>query len=165
MKKLILIIMLCGLIFGQNQNSSKKDIQDKKGVWLVGMQTKYLDLSTEQAEKFFPLQREFHGKIEEIKKKQRDAIKQLDNDTENPSKADFNKVIEMEKKLKIEAATMHANFLTAAQNILNDNQMVKLLLMEEQIKDKLSSELNERKNNPRDMKRRLDRYRKNNRNN
>jgi len=30
MKKLILIIMLCGLIFGQNQNSSKKDIQDKK---------------------------------------------------------------------------------------------------------------------------------------
>jgi len=129
------------------------------------MQTKYLELSTDQAEKFFPLQREFHGKIEEIKKKQRDAIKQLDNDTEKPSKADFNKVIEMEKKLKIEAATMHANFLTAAQNILNDNQMVKLLLMEEQIKDKLSSELNERKNNPRDMKRRLDRYRKNNRNN
>ncbi|MFL2500477.1 MAG: hypothetical protein ACJ0RO_01355 [Candidatus Neomarinimicrobiota bacterium] len=67
MKNLLLVMLLFTALFAQDRDKraemSKKEWQqnkDRKEVMLVAKQTQDLDLKPQQAEKFFPLQNEFH---------------------------------------------------------------------------------------------------------
>ena len=74
MKQLLILSIFLTSIFAQSQMQRKnaddmkkmemrkkrmEQLQDQKESTMIGIQTNYLDLSPEQAQKFFPMQKEY----------------------------------------------------------------------------------------------------------
>ena len=87
MKYILLTTILFASIFAQGQidqrNMSEADkmelrkkrmeqLKSQKESTMIGVQTSYLDLSPDQAQKFFPMQNEYKDQVREVQKKYRE---------------------------------------------------------------------------------------------
>ena len=84
MKKILILLALTAGLYAQDRGDReammKKKMEagkEQREVWLIATQTTYLDLTSEQAEKFFPLQNEFHKRSEEAKKANSEKLRTL----------------------------------------------------------------------------------------
>jgi hypothetical protein len=74
MKNILILLALTGGLYAQDgavrEAMTKKMEQGKeqREAWVIGALTEHLDLNTDQAQKFFPLQNEFHNKADGAKK-------------------------------------------------------------------------------------------------
>ena len=78
---LTLILLFSATTFGQEEKS-KRPSRERIKAMKIGYITDKLDLTTEEAQKFWPVYNEFESKMEQMRKKRKEAHKGMDKDTE-----------------------------------------------------------------------------------
>ena len=98
MRIAILTIIFLTSIFAQEQmdkvdrdkmeirKERMEQLNNQRQSTMIGVQTTYLNLSTEQAEQFFPMQNEYKNKVNEVQKKYRKKVADLRMKTKDACK-------------------------------------------------------------------------------
>lgn len=149
MKQLLILSIFLTSIFAQGQMQRKnaedmekmemrkkrmEQLQDKKESTMIGLQTNYLDLSPEQAQQFFPLQKEYKDMVREAQKQYREKVGKLRSKTKDISKFDVDTAIKYQLEMKEELAKLESEFLKNTTSILSNEQRTKLVFQEERMK-------------------------------
>ena len=175
MKYILLTTILFTSIFAQGQidqrNMSESDkmelrkkrmeqLKSQKESTMIGVQTTYLDLSPDQAQKFFPMQNEYKDQVREVQKKYREKISELRSKTKDASKFDVDIAIKHQLQMKEELAKLESEFLKNTTSILSNEQRTKLVFQEERMKANAQKRRSQERA-PEMSKRNFDRLRKN----
>ena len=109
MKKLLITLLVFATALSAQDANKKREMQQKKmeqgkqqrEVMKTAALTKHLNLTSEQAEKFFPLQNEFHQEAEKVKITHRETVRKLRTAAKDDrSKYDVDAAIESETGMK-----------------------------------------------------------------
>ena len=153
MKISLALLVLISSLFAQSMDREKMSdkraemLQDKK-VFMIGAMTKDLDLSSEQAEKFFPLHNAFQKKSQDVKELHSKNLRKLREAARNDrSKFDVDAAINSKLKMQGALARLESKFLKDTKGILSENQRIKLLFFEERMKSKMMDDRNSNKRN------------------
>ena len=143
MKKNILICILC-ISFVMMQD--KKPIKNMK-IMMKWKLTEYLDLSEEQAEKFFPKMNSHEKKMKDINLK----INSLKDDLEeyislgSVTKRENQKIINEIQELEKDRIDLRFNYFKSLDKVLESIQLSKLIIFDKKFKKTLKDQL---KKNP-----------------
>jgi len=153
MKISLALLVLTSSLFAQSMDREKMSdkraemLQDKK-VFMIGAMTKDLDLSSEQAEKFFPLHNAFQKKSQDVKELHSKNLRKLREAARNDrSKFDVDAAINSKLKMQGALARLESKFLKDTKGILSEDQRIKLLFFEERMKSKMMDDRNSNKRN------------------
>ena len=153
MKISLALLVLISSLFAQSIDREKMSdkraemLQDKK-VFMIGAMTKDLDLSSEQAEKFFPLHNAFQKKSQDVKELHSKNLRKLREAARNDrSKFDVDAAINSKLKMQGALARLESKFLKDTKGILSENQRIKLLFFDERMKSKMMDDRNSNKRN------------------
>ena len=153
MKISLALLVLISSLFAQSMDREKMSdkraemLQDKK-VFMIGAMTKDLDLSSEQAEKFFPLHNAFQKKSQDVKELHSKNLRKLREAARNDrSKFDVDAAINSKLKMQGALARLESKFLKDTKGILSENQRIKLLFFDERMKSKMMDDRNSNKRN------------------
>jgi hypothetical protein len=156
MRIAILTIIFLTSIFAQEQmdkvdrdkmeirKERMEQLNNQRQSTMIGVQTTYLNLSTEQAEQFFPMQNEYKNKVNEVQKKYRKKVADLRMKTKDAAKFDVDKAIKLQKEMKDQLAVLEANFLKKTVNVLSNEQRTKLVFQQEKLKSQMAKLLEEK---------------------
>lgn len=157
MKKILILLALTAGLYAQDRGDREAMIQkmeagkEQREAWIIGTLTKHLDLTSEQAEKFFPLQNEFHKKSEEAKKANSEKLRTLRSAAKDDRlKFNVDAAIDSKVRMKGTLVRLESKFLKDTKGILTEDQRIKLLFFEERMKSKLSEQMRDRKGPPSD---------------
>ena len=152
MKNILILLALTGGLYAQDgavrEAMTKKMEQGKeqREAWVVGALTEHLDLNTDQAQKFFPLQNEFHEKAEEAKEAHNKRLRELRSAAKDDrSKFDVDAAIDSKIRMQGTIVRLESKFLKDTKGILSEEQRMKLLFFEERMRNNLSKKIEDRK--------------------
>ena len=149
MKQLLILSIFLTSVFAQAQMQRKnaehmekmemrkkrmEQLQNQKESTTIGLQTNYLDLSPEQAQKFFPMQKEYKDLVRKVQKQYRDKVGKLRSKTKDVSKFDVDTAIKYQLEMKEELAKLESEFLKNSSSVLSNEQRTKLVFQEERMK-------------------------------
>ena len=112
---------------------------------LVWRLTDDLDLSTEQAEKFFPRFRDHRKNLKEIGSQESNIIASIDRNKLN--KNDVKKTIEKIAKLRQNRIELESDFVLGMDDILEPGQMLRLGVFKQRIMSEMKGDIQDRKGN------------------
>jgi hypothetical protein len=116
--------------------------KEQREAWVIGALTEHLDLNTDQAQKFFPLQNEFHNKADGAKKVHQEKLRELRLAAKDDrSKFDVDAAIDSKMRMKGTLVRLESKFLKDTEGILLEEQRVKLLFFEERMKANIAKEM------------------------
>ncbi len=148
MKQLLILSIFLTSVFAQGQMQRKnaedmekmdmrkkrmEQLQDQKESTMIGIQTNYLDLSPEQAQQFFPMQKEYKDLVRETQKQYREKVSKLRSKAKDVSKFDVDTAIKYQLEMKEELAKLESEFLKNTTSVLSNEQRTKLVFQEEKI--------------------------------
>jgi hypothetical protein len=148
MKQLLILSIFLTSVFAQGQMQRKnaedmekmdmrkkrmEQLQDQKESTMIGIQTNYLDLSPEQAQQFFPMQKEYKDLVREAQKQYREKVSKLRSKAKDVSKFDVDTAIKYQLEMKEELAKLESEFLKNTTSVLSNEQRTKLVFQEEKI--------------------------------
>ncbi|MBL6826633.1 MAG: hypothetical protein O3A49_04070 [Candidatus Marinimicrobia bacterium] len=149
MKQLLILSIFLTSIFAQGQLQRKnsedmekmemrkkrvEQLQNQKESTMIGLQTNYLDLSPEQAQQFFPMQKEYKDQVREAQKQYREKVGKLRSKAKDVSKFDVDTAIKYQLEMKEELAKLESEFLKSTTKVLSNEQRTKLVFQEERMK-------------------------------
>jgi len=146
MRIAILTTMLLTSLFAQEQmdrvdrdemkvrKERMEQLKNQHQSTMIGIQTDYLNLSVEQAEYFFPMQKEYRDEVNEVQKKFRKKVARLRMKTKDAAKFDVDKAIKYQKEMKDQLAVLEAEFLKKTTSVLSNEQRTKLVFQKERMK-------------------------------
>ena len=149
MRNILLATIFFSSIFAQGQmdrrsmsDSDKMEVrkkrmeqlQNQKESTMIGVQANYLNLSPDQAEKFFPMQNQYKEKVREVQKKYREKIVSLRTKAKDASKFDVDSAIKYQLKMKENLAKLESEFLKNTTSVLSNEQRARLVFQEEKMK-------------------------------
>ena len=149
MRNILLAAIFFTSIFAQGQmdqrNMSDEDkmevrkkrmeqLQNQKESTMIGIQTNYLDLSPEQAQQFFPMQKKYKDLVREAQKQYREKVGKLRSKAKDASKFDVDTAIKYQLEMKEEIAKLESEFLKNTTSVLSNEQRAKLVFQEERMK-------------------------------
>jgi len=139
MKNILILLALTVGLYAQDgtvrEAMTKKMEQGKeqREAWVIGALTEHLDLNTDQAQKFFPLQNEFHNKADGAKKVHQEKLRELRLAAkDNRSKFDVDAAIDSKMRMKGTIVRLESKFLKDTEGILSEEQRVKLLFLKKE---------------------------------
>ena len=141
-----------------NEETSRSERRESMVIWRL---TEDLDLSSEQAEKFFPRFREHREQLDEIGKDERKSLMDVRfkiRDQEELSKTEMERTIKKVSALRKDRVDLETEFILGMDDILTPNQMVKLSVFKQRLMKEMKNEMRDRKgkdrkNNRKQMKR------------
>lgn len=144
-----ILICLCGSGFGQESwleqppeppppermEQVRKDIENMR-IWKM---TQYLELSTEQSTKFFPLFNDFQRKREKLEGERGEMMRQLGElvESESGSEPKIKKMMSDLAKNRRKMFDLPEEFRREAGEVLTTRQQAKLVLFEEWFREEL----------------------------
>lgn len=149
MKQLLILSIFLTSVFAQAQMQRKnaedmekmemrkkrmEQLQNQKESTMIGLQTNYLDLSPEQAQKFFPMQKKYKDLVRKAQKQYREKVGKLRSKTKDVSKFDVDTAIKYQLEMKEELAKLESEFLKNSSSVLSNEQRTKLVFQEERMK-------------------------------
>ena len=136
----IMITMFAGNLIGQTTNR-REQIESQK----VALITKQLNLTVEEAQKFWPVYNEFQQKKEEIIKKRRQMLKKLSS--ENPQLPDDQllKLSDAYIKLQLDESGLASTYHEKIKAVLPIKKVVAYYKSEERFKRFLLSEVQKKR--------------------
>jgi hypothetical protein len=133
---------------------------DRMEMMMVWRLTDDLELTTEQAEKFFPRFRKHREAMDETRKKERALGKELKKKLkkeENISVDDVKETVKKITELKKSSLDLESEFLLGMDDLLSTRQLANLGLFKHKMMKDVRGELKERKKNHRGMKKNMKR--------
>lgn len=143
------LLMLAQSAFGQHHGPKDPDERAEKIEQLkIAFFTKELDMTTEEAEKFWPIYNELDDKIKEEKKAQRKVAEELKKGLADMSDSDIktktNSIFDSEIKL----AETRKEYNDKIADVIGYKKAAKLLSLEQRFKRELLNKLTERPPHP-----------------
>ena len=137
MKKLktLFIIMLCPLfIFSQNISEEKrKKIESQK----IAFITKALDLSSEEAQVFWPVYNDFSDEMKTIRKKRREVFSKARKNRSSLTEKEIGIIIDERLKMEQETLDLKVKYNKEFQEVISNKQISALYHAEEEFKKEL----------------------------
>ncbi len=121
-----------------------EQFQDQKESTMIGIQANYLDLSPEQAQQFFPMQKEYKNQVRDVQKKYREKVGKLRSKAKDVSKFDVDIAIKYQLEMKEEIAKLESQFLKNTASVLSNEQRTKLVFQEERMKSEAAKRVAKR---------------------
>ena len=144
------ILLFCFLATGIAQNYNWDDEKDrdrrnpeKMENMIIWRLTNDLDLSTDQAEKFFPRFREHRKNLESVGKQEREMVENIDREKLN--KNDVKITIEKISKLRQKRIKLESEFVLSLDDILSPDQMIKLGVFKQRMMMEMRGEIRDGK--------------------
>ena len=156
MNKLFLVCMLSFTIaqkdtrgdFDQggwsSDGTTRSERRESMVIWRL---TEDLDLSSEQAEKFFPRFREHRVRIDEFNRDERKILMDVRvkiRDEEEISKSEMERTIKKVAELRKDRVELEYKFILGMGDILNPNQMVKLSVFKQRLMNEMQGNFRDR---------------------
>ena len=144
MKKCIIIIVLLSLtcINGQERKKGKMEMMM---VWRL---TEHLKLTNEQAEKFFPLFREYREKIKSLSQKEKSLNKELREKIDRGdtiSNSELEKLLSSISELEQNKLNSKKSFISNLEGKLNNVQRAKMIGFEHRFRKEVRDEIKDHK--------------------
>ena len=156
MRIAILTTMLLTSLFAQEQmdrvdrdemkvrKERMEQLKNQHQSTMIGIQTDYLNLSVEQAEQFFPMQKEYKDLAREAQKQYREKVGKLRSKAKDASKFDVDTAIKYQLEMKEELAKLESEFLKNTTSVLSNEQRTKLVFQEERMKSETAKRVAKR---------------------
>ena len=159
MKQLLILSIFLTSIFAQVQMQRKnaedmekmemrkkrmEQLQDQKESTMIGIQTNYLGLSPEQAQQFFPMQKEYKDQVRDAQKQYREKVGKLRSKAKDVSKFDVDTAIKYQLEMKEELAKLESEFLKNTTSVLSNEQRTKLVFQQERMKSETAKRVAKR---------------------
>ena len=142
MKNILILLTLTAGLYAQDSGNRMDQGKEQREAWVIGTLTKHLDLTSEQAQKFFPLQNEFHKRSDEAKKAHQEKLRTLRSAAKDDrSKFDVDAAIDSKVRMKGTLVRLESKFLKDTKGIITEQQRIKLLFFEERMKSNLSKKM------------------------
>ena len=147
MKHILLLIFVSGLI-AQDFDHPERDHErsEKMEMMMVWKLTDELDLSPEQAEKFFPRLRKHRNELDEVKKMERalagEMRKKMGED-EDLSGKDVKNTVKKTTELRKKVVDIESRFLLGMDDILSPRQLAILGMFKQKMMRNIRGELKE----------------------
>ena len=147
MKHILLLIFVSGLI-AQDFDHPERDHErsEKMEMMMVWKLTDELDLSPEQAEKFFPRLRKHRNELDEVKKMERalagEMRKKMGED-EDLSGKDVKNTVKKATELRKKVVDLESKFLLGMDDILSPRQLAILGMFKQRMMRNIRGELKE----------------------
>ena len=136
-----------------------EQLSNQKESTMIGVQTSYLNLTPDQAQKFFPMQNEYKEEVRNVQKKYREKVGKLRSKAKDASKFDVDTAIKFQLEMKDQLAKLESEFLKNTTSVLSNEQRAKLVFQEEKMKaDMMKKRIESKK--PEASKRNFDRKKK-----
>ena len=149
LKKIFVIVLLNVPFFGiaqeevEQQTPPDGKAREKIEAARIALITERLGLTPEQAEKFWPVYREFSSKQQEIRKELRDARKQLDPNNPNPEKE--KQLVNLGLQLKQRELDLEKDYSGRLLHVITAQQMLNLRNAEREFQRLIINQLQQRR--------------------
>ena len=161
MKKSIILLALSSLFtqdISMNQRSMGDDDKRSGKIenMLIWRLTDEIELSTGQAEVFFPRFREHREALKKLAKEEREQYKGLKDkirDESELSKSEVKKVLDNVSKLRKERIDLESNFILTLDDILSPTQMLKISMIKQSMMNEIRNKKDKKQNKKGRMKR------------
>lgn len=145
----ILFFMISLTSFGQEiedaplQQTVDPKVREKVEAARIGLITNRLGLTPDQAEKFWPIYREFTEKRQEMRKEFRQM--QLGIDPNNPDQKKQQELVDFGFQLKQRELNMEKDYSSRILNVINVQQMLSLRKAEQDFRQLILNQLQQRR--------------------
>lgn len=154
------LLLICMVSFAIAQSDSRRDLgqddwsneetprSERRESMVIWRLTEDLDLTSEQAEKFFPRFREHREQLDEIEKGVRKSLTDVRykiRDQEELSKSEMERTIKKVSALRKDRVDLETKFILGMDDILTPNQIVKLSSFKQRLMKEMQSEMRDRK--------------------
>ena len=139
---LAVFLMVSAISFAQNQRGRER-IKSLK----VAFITERLNLSTEEAQVFWPLYNEHEANIEAIKRRERREIRSQLQDFDYLSEAEADKLLGKMIDLETEKHRLNAAYIKRMSDVISPKKTFMLIRAEEDFKKRLLKEIQQRRKN------------------
>jgi len=120
---------------------------ERMEMMMIWKLTDHLELTQDQAEKFFPSMRAHQKQVLKIRKEEKELFTPLYKKVkkgEDVSKAEANKLLNKVATYEQKRSKARIDFVKDSGDILNPTQQVKLLIFDEQIKQQVRNRMQDR---------------------
>ena len=127
-----------------NDGTTRSERRESMVIWRL---TEDLDLSSEQAEKFFPRFREHRVRLDEFNKDERKILMDVRvkiRDKEEISKSEMERTLKKVAELRKDRVDLEYKFILGMGDILNPNQMVKLSVFKQRLMNEMQGNMRDR---------------------
>ena len=124
--------------------TTRAERRESMVIWRL---TEDLDLSSEQAEKFFPRFRQHRIRLDEFNKDERKILMDVRvkiRDEEEISKSEMERTIKKVAELRKDRVDLEHKFILGMGDILNPNQMVKLSVFKQRLMKEMQGNMRDR---------------------
>lgn len=145
--KYCLVLLLSTFLLNSyaQQDSSRRE---KIAALKIGFLTKELNLSSEEAQKFWPIYNRYEDELEKLRKARRSEIMSVRENFESMSDAEINKAIDGELNFQQQEVDLKKRYVNEYRRILPPKKIAALLRAEQQFKIKLLQEYQRREGGP-----------------
>ncbi|MFL3008543.1 MAG: Spy/CpxP family protein refolding chaperone [Candidatus Neomarinimicrobiota bacterium] len=151
--KNIIVLLILNNLFSQGV-FAKKDRHERKETMIIWKLTEELELTSEQAEKFFPKHREHRADIEKLKKRIENLGQENLENFDNLSSKEINRIIKERQDLKKKIIDIETEFIFGMENLLNSKQIVLLATFKSRIMNDMRADLKGKKKHKKKKKKR-----------
>ncbi|MFW5753843.1 MAG: hypothetical protein ACOCV9_03485 [Marinilabiliaceae bacterium] len=145
-----IVILLLALIggpffntFSQEKKDDEKDRIEQLKSQKVAFITKHLDLSTSEAQEFWPVYNEFSDKMDELRNKTKKNIINLHKTLDSLSEAEKEAAIDKHIEYELREAKLEKEYHEHFKEILSIDKVIKLYEAEHEFKKKMLKLLRE----------------------
>lgn len=150
MKK-ILVLLLISLSFGafaQNNDDADEGKNEKVAALKIAFITERLNLSSKEAELFWPVFNRFEQEMKAVRKKEKQASR-IFKDKTTVTEAEADKFITEQVQLKQQEIDLLKRYLPEFKKVLPASKVARLLSLEQEFKLQLLRSMKQRNNNNR----------------
>ena len=151
--KYILVLLFLNGLFSQG-NFPKKDRLERKETMIIWKLTEELELTSEQAEKFFPKHREHREHIEEFREKIENLSEENWENYDNMNSKEITNIIKERQDLKKKIIDIETEFIFSMENFLTPKQLALLATFKSRMMMDMKSDLKEKKKHKKKKKKR-----------
>lgn len=123
------------------QKERRENIEAQK----VGFLTKKLDLTPEEAQKFWPVYNQYDGKLQELRNKRREDMKNAKENVEGMSDKEIEQLVDNEMTFRQKELDLQKEYHSKFKAVLPIKKVAKLYRADEEFKRFLLNELKDRK--------------------
>jgi hypothetical protein len=151
--KYIIVVLVLNNLFSQGV-FPKKDRHERKETMIIWKLTEELELTPEQAEKFFPEHREHRVDIEELREKIENLGEESLENFDNINSKEITKIIKERQDLKKKIIDIETEFIFSMENLLNSKQLALLATFKSRMMNDMRAELKGKKKHKKKKKKR-----------
>ena len=137
---LVIAVLMGGVSFAQPKNDRHKEKREKIHAQKIAFISTELELTPDEAQKFWPVYNQYEAEIEEIRKERRRYMKELrksENLSDDRAYELFELTFESEKK----ESDIRLNYLKKFSEVLGKKKAANVFIAEEQFKHELLRKL------------------------